>query len=283
MKLLLKDERVDPSADSNYAIQWTCSNGHVEIVKLLLADERVDPSAGNNYAIREACENGHVEVVKMLLADERVDPRADNNFAIRTACINGHVEIVKLLLPDERVDPSAYINYAIRWACANGHVEVVKMLLADERVDREAIQNNKFIFALLEKKENRVSAIEEVMKTVRLDWEDNWLFRICCRNGFVDIVEHLLSHYHDKVDPAARDDQAIQKASANGHHEIVKILLEDGRADPGDNEDDDEVDVELIPVVISSKNGHIKVVMELLKDSRVDSSCWGFEALSMGY
>jgi hypothetical protein len=46
-------------------------------VKLLLADERVDPSANDNYAIRFAAKNGHKEVVKILLADERIDPSAD--------------------------------------------------------------------------------------------------------------------------------------------------------------------------------------------------------------
>lgn len=45
--------------------------GHVEVVRLLLQDERVDPSAADNYAIRWASENGHTEVARLLLHDGR--------------------------------------------------------------------------------------------------------------------------------------------------------------------------------------------------------------------
>jgi len=42
------------------------------VVKLLLQDERVDPSDNNNWAIQMASKNGHIEVVKLLLQDKRV-------------------------------------------------------------------------------------------------------------------------------------------------------------------------------------------------------------------
>jgi hypothetical protein len=42
-------------------------------VKVLLADQRVDPSADDQYSIRKASQYGHSEVVKLLLADQRVD------------------------------------------------------------------------------------------------------------------------------------------------------------------------------------------------------------------
>ena len=48
------------------------SNGYIEIVKILLQDNRVDPSDRNNYAIQCAMENGHIEIVKLLLKDKRV-------------------------------------------------------------------------------------------------------------------------------------------------------------------------------------------------------------------
>ena len=44
VKLLLTDNRVDPSDDDNLAIIWAASRGHHEVVKTLLADNRVDPS-----------------------------------------------------------------------------------------------------------------------------------------------------------------------------------------------------------------------------------------------
>jgi hypothetical protein len=66
MKMLIKDPRIDPSANNNYAIRWASENGHTEIVKLLLNDNRVDPSDANNKAIQLASENGHTEIVELL-------------------------------------------------------------------------------------------------------------------------------------------------------------------------------------------------------------------------
>ena len=37
----MKDERVDPSADDNYAIKRSAKNGHLDVVEFLLKDRRV--------------------------------------------------------------------------------------------------------------------------------------------------------------------------------------------------------------------------------------------------
>ena len=74
-------------------------NGHLEVVKLLLANDKVDPGADSNYAIKWASNYGHLEVVKLLLANDKVDPSADNNSAILSAYQKGHLEVVKLLIP----------------------------------------------------------------------------------------------------------------------------------------------------------------------------------------
>jgi methionyl-tRNA synthetase len=52
----MSDNRVDPSAASNYAVRLASSKGHLEVVRLLLSDARTDPSSDNNYAFRSACE-----------------------------------------------------------------------------------------------------------------------------------------------------------------------------------------------------------------------------------
>jgi Ankyrin repeats (3 copies) len=107
-KQYLKGKTLDDIKNLNMKPQelfnnWASNNGHLEIVKELLKDKRVDPSDDNNYAIRWASENGHLEVVKELLKDKRVDPSANNNEAIRWASQYGHLEVVKELLKDKRV------------------------------------------------------------------------------------------------------------------------------------------------------------------------------------
>jgi hypothetical protein len=110
-------------------------NGHLAVVEQLLQDERVDPSANDNFAIGLAAGNGRLAVVERLLQDLRVDPSADNNYAVRLAAERGHLAVVERLLQDVRVDPSADGNYAVRWAAQFGYLAVVDRLLEDDRVD----------------------------------------------------------------------------------------------------------------------------------------------------
>jgi hypothetical protein len=49
---LLNTILVDPSANENYAIRRASKNGHIEVVRLLLSDECVDPSDDTNVLIQ---------------------------------------------------------------------------------------------------------------------------------------------------------------------------------------------------------------------------------------
>jgi hypothetical protein len=46
--------------------------GFKDIVELLLKDSRIDPTADDNEALRSAIRNGHKDIVDLLLADPRV-------------------------------------------------------------------------------------------------------------------------------------------------------------------------------------------------------------------
>lgn len=105
---LLKDEKTDPSENSNIAIIEASRHGRTDIVKLLLNDPRVDPSDEHNLSIIDASRNGHTNIVKLLLNDSRVDPSDDDNIAITLSFLNQHInknkEIYNLLWLDKRVN-----------------------------------------------------------------------------------------------------------------------------------------------------------------------------------
>jgi len=127
VRLLLKDNRVDPSANDNGAIIWASTRGHYKVVEMLINDKRVDPSARDNEAFK--CASRHVKVMELFLRDKHMNLSAqDIMYVFKVASKGGHVEVVKLLLKDERVDPSAQDNYAIRWASMEGYTEVVELL-----------------------------------------------------------------------------------------------------------------------------------------------------------
>jgi ankyrin repeat protein len=53
-------------------------NGHTEVVKLLLEDERVDPSTNKNWAIRQAYKREYINVIKLLLKHSKVKETLQN-------------------------------------------------------------------------------------------------------------------------------------------------------------------------------------------------------------
>lgn len=91
----------------------------------MLGDERVDPAAGGNYAIEFAAGNGHTEVVQRLLEDKRVNIC---NKVIIKAAKNGHGEIVELLLKDKRANAQYFFDYVLKQVPEKLRVELKKDL-----------------------------------------------------------------------------------------------------------------------------------------------------------
>ncbi len=272
---LLKNylNKIDPSANDNWAIKYASENGYISIVKLLLnlpLERGVDPSAGDNLAIIYASMNGYVLTVKLLLGlplknkvhDLRVDPSANYNEAIRFASQNGHTSVVKLLLelPLKRgvhehssrvlhihehssraflIDPSADDNEAIKVASTHGYLSVVKLLLdlpVERGVDPSADNNDAIRFA--------------------------------SENGHTSVVKLLLNLPIERgVDPSANDNSAIQFASENGHTSVVKLLLNlpiERGVDPSVNNN--------LAIRFASHNGRTSVVKLLADHSNISLS-----------
>jgi hypothetical protein len=90
----------------NGALRWAVIRDKALAATSLLKDPRIDPSLDNNWAIRCASFVGQKEVVEILLKDNRVNPSDVDNQAVIWASWNGHTEIVEMLLQDKRVNPS---------------------------------------------------------------------------------------------------------------------------------------------------------------------------------
>ncbi|UCG51380.1 MAG: ankyrin repeat domain-containing protein, partial [Candidatus Latescibacterota bacterium] len=87
--------------------------------------------------------------------------------------------------------------------------------------------------------------------------------------GQLEIVKLLLKG--KRVDPSARDNEAILYAAQFGHTEIVELLLKDPRVDPSANRN--------AAIRRAAENGHVGIVELLLKDPRVDPSARDNEAI----
>jgi hypothetical protein len=65
-------EGYDPSENDNQPIIEASGSGHLNVVKLLLKDPRVDPSAQGNWAIRRAYIYRYPDITKFLLKQPAV-------------------------------------------------------------------------------------------------------------------------------------------------------------------------------------------------------------------
>jgi ankyrin repeat protein len=99
--------------------------------------------------------------------------------------------------------------------------------------------------------------------------KNNRVIIIASKYGHHEIVKILLQD--PRVDPSDVDNMAIRIASDNGQINIVKLLLQDSRVDPSANDN--------AAIRCASNNGHINVVKLLLQDSRVDPSADNNEAI----
>jgi hypothetical protein len=59
-------KQIDPSFNNNTTFIKAAGLGHINIVKLLLKDPRVDPHAQNDYALKWARKQGHNEIVQLI-------------------------------------------------------------------------------------------------------------------------------------------------------------------------------------------------------------------------
>jgi len=136
--LLMKNDDVSKSFESNVCIGAASKYGSLYAVNALLELDDVDPSDYDNHALCMASKYGHAAVVRRLMQDRRVDPADDDNRAIRMACHRNHIEVVRLLMDSRRVDPSCRSNvcmkYAVEHAVETGCNDLVVTLLTDARV-----------------------------------------------------------------------------------------------------------------------------------------------------
>ena len=62
----------NPTLQRLLSLRFACEWGHLDIIRLIMEDERVDPSAHNNWALVHSMESDKQESIDVLLEDDRV-------------------------------------------------------------------------------------------------------------------------------------------------------------------------------------------------------------------
>ena len=96
MFLNLDYNKFDLHVEDDYALRWSSSNGHIEIVKFLV-EKGANIHADDDYALRWSSFCGHNDVVKFLI-EKGANIHADDDDALKWSSGNGHIEVVKILI-----------------------------------------------------------------------------------------------------------------------------------------------------------------------------------------
>ena len=226
----------DPSDEDYWAIEAASGwHGRAETLKRFLLDKRVDLDRGCYLAMWNAVDHHYLQnsvpIMKLCLELGGGDPFTIRNRLL--ACAIGSLDMVRLLLADKRVNPAADQNWALTVACMHENTAC----------DLHSEDSLKVVRLLLD--DPRVNPVDHNCKAIR----------VASENGNADTLMMLLADDRVRADLSVDTDRALLLACKNGHLEVVRVLLENGRANPA---------VICGPATcLAQKNGHTDVA-ELL-------------------
>ncbi|CZR51502.1 uncharacterized protein PAC_01379 [Phialocephala subalpina] len=253
VKLLL-DRCADVNAqggDYGTALQAASADGFQEIVRMLLETRAEVNLHGGKYgtALQAASGAGHREVVELLV---KHGAKFDN--ALQIAAIGGHDEVVVYLL-NKGADPNGQggpFGTALQTASAAGREKVVQLLL-DNNADANS-KGSRFGTTL------QVAAAAGNKRVVRV-LLDKGADPTLEGGNIGTISAQMLEGEESDKDSEGRLgpetlSRAIEVASANGHLEVARLLLDNGaEINPRRGQ---------TPLQSSCRNGHQDVVQLLL-------------------
>lgn len=233
---ILLDYQADPSSCDLHGrspLYMAAKTGNKKVVKLLLSknSEVINSTDDNDWTpLFVACDIGHTNVVKTIL-----EHKPDVNFCDRLglsplhiACSKGHIDIIQLLLPRSNINKVDKSNRTSLYAaCKAGHADIAKILL-DNKADINI--SNKWGASVLYVacREGHQDVVEFLLKrNFEINKCDSNFMPLhkACEEGFVQIVNILIKN-GVKINKSNKDQKtALDIAYANGHDDIVNVLL----------------------------------------------------------
>jgi serine/threonine-protein phosphatase 6 regulatory ankyrin repeat subunit B len=244
---LLKSKEVDVNEkdwDDLTALITASSAGHIDIIKLLIkkgADVNASDKDGIT-ALMEASIMGHTKIADLLIdAGAEIDFQSSSQVtALWLAAGESKIDVMKHLLKkgaDASVTRSDGIT-ALMTASVAGHVDSVKLLL-ENGADPSAVDSDG-LTALMNAAENGsvgvlkllVKAANDVKYVDTMSTTGFTALIIASAHGHSDAVKYLINEAKADVNLVHENKvTSLMYAAASGKVDTMKILLEDGKVD----------------------------------------------------
>jgi len=199
----------------------------LDIVKFFI-NKNIPNTETLNRSMLYACKNNKILLLQILLKYSKADPGFDNNKCIILACKKIYPDILETLLKDKRADPTSNKNECIKIACSN-------LCYDDIRIASPDISEQ----------------IRFYMDFYRMDYEtaeesyydDGGCIgcRYCCTYSKDEEEEEIIHSKNmqkilklllndGRADPTIDDNACIQKLMKNNYINMIGYLVDDGRA-----------------------------------------------------
>jgi len=227
---------MDPNATDAHnmtPLAYAASLGNLEIFQILISSPLVSPDIFDkhgNSALHHAARGGHVEIVEILLKDPRFDNNLTNKHLktpLGVACVKGNEKVLMKLLTESSVRPHSGHGPIMFEICKEELPEILAYCLSEPKFETRSFSDT--------------------------------LLKVAAQSENIENFRILLGS--DKTDPTELDrinNSALYYAVVGGHIEMVRMLLEDGRADLFENG-------KIVQCIIT--NGRSEILKFLLENS----------------
>ena len=245
-------------------LMMASAEGHTDIVKLLLQrGAQVDLQYDHgSTALMRASDRGHMNIAKLLM-DHGAEVGRDQ--VLVEACESGDDSLV-LSLINSGVNVNCLVKFGFgEWsplmrASAEGHTDIVKLLL--QRGAQVDLQNNVGQTALMWASDRGHMDIAKLLVDHGAEVGRDHVLVAACKSGDDSLVLSLINsgvNVNCLVDFFNGEWSPLMRASAEGHTEIVKVLLERGA------QVDLQNNVGLTALMMASDSGCTEIVKVLLE------------------
>lgn len=254
---------------SDKLLEEVCKLNCFEVLEIILLDSRFNTSCDLNSCCYTACELGHSETVEILLRNSKVNPFSVVKPGWVIAIKKDQDKVFEMILKDDRVNnlpPDFLKNRLLESVSKENASKIVKVLLADSRINPSYASNSAFYTTCVNGYVESVEAFLECERFV-LSKDYSFILSASAEKGHSEVVKLLLKD--GRLNPGWKSNMAIWKAANNGDTAIVELLLADPRVDPSDHDN--------MAIIAALICGHIDIVKLLLTDKRVVVSEYNFE------
>jgi ankyrin repeat protein len=222
--------------DNSTPLHLASGRGYVDVARILLehgADATHQDELGLT-PLHRASQHGHLEVVHLLLEHGTdVNARDHSNWTpLHGASQDGHLDMVHVLLGHganaHALDHGGWTP--LLYPAHNGHLAVV-LLLLEHGVDANARDNSNWTPLHSASQRGHLEVAQALLEhgadANSRDGSDQTPLHLASRAGYLGVVRLLVEH-GAAASIYARNNKnrtPFQEALANGHHDVLKLLL----------------------------------------------------------